>query len=488
MCVPTDQLLFICYIILASSTPSTDSSIFVIVSPRRRLATAVAAAAAAAAAAVRDLLHSLTSSLPSRSSPLQHSLSLPTTPPSAFATATIPHKPAIMDTRDAYGAARTSSDDHHNNSSNSDTLDEKEHTLEPIYTNERVGSHENYYEKGGLRTEGDGEDHVGVHQKVRSIPTPTRPFRADRNPMQMNPKLFGALTALAFCWVGSQIPLYVIPLVIVRRLSKLIPFSYLFGGIIPDIYSDIGGVDRWIWIPVAYLIALAAICPFTGALSDLLGRRYVAMLGSVLLVLGTIVCSTAKNINIFIAGMVFNGLGAGINELIALAGTGELVPTAKRGAYVGAIVFTIVPFCPSVLYAQLILQASSWRYVGVLVGVWNFLALVFTVFFYWPPERLNSEGYSRRKVLQRIDWMGGFLSIVGVLLFLMGLQWSAQQVGQSDHRTCQIRLQLTHCVVSMELCSRSRPLHPRHHLLHPFRHLGSQVCKVCHGSRSVVPE
>jgi len=158
------------------------------------------------------------------------------------------------------------------------------------------------------------------------------------------------------------------------------------------------------------------------------------MLGSVLLVLGTIVCSTAKNMNIFIAGMVFNGLGAGINELIALAGTGELVPTAKRGAYVGAIVFTIVPFCPSVLYAQLILQASSWRYVGILVGVWNFLALVFTVFFYWPPHRLNSEGYSRRKVLQRIDWMGGFLSIVGVLLFLMGLQWSAQQVGQPCHR------------------------------------------------------
>jgi len=78
-----------------------------------------------------------------------------------------------MDTRDAYGAARTSSDDHHNNSSNSDTLDEKEHTLEPIYTNERVGSHENYYEKGGLRTEGDGEDHVGVHQKVCSIFAPT---------------------------------------------------------------------------------------------------------------------------------------------------------------------------------------------------------------------------------------------------------------------------------------------------------------------------
>ena len=39
--------------------------------------------------------------------------------------------------------------------------------LETIHTNERVGSHTNYYEKGGLRTEGDGEDHVGAHNKVR---------------------------------------------------------------------------------------------------------------------------------------------------------------------------------------------------------------------------------------------------------------------------------------------------------------------------------
>lgn len=40
--------------------------------------------------------------------------------------------------------------------------------LERIHTYERVGSHTNYYEKGGLRTEGDGEDHVGNHQKVSS--------------------------------------------------------------------------------------------------------------------------------------------------------------------------------------------------------------------------------------------------------------------------------------------------------------------------------
>lgn len=44
---------------------------------------------------------------------------------------------------------------------------DRQEDLETIHTNERVGSHTNYYEKDGLRTEGDGEDHVGAHHKVR---------------------------------------------------------------------------------------------------------------------------------------------------------------------------------------------------------------------------------------------------------------------------------------------------------------------------------
>ncbi len=104
--------------------------------------------------------------------------------------------------------------------------------------------------------------------------------------VQMNLKLFLALTALAFMWVGSQIPVY------------------LLGGIAVDIYVDIGGVEIWTWMVVSYLIALAAVCPFTGALSDLLGRRYAALLGSVFLVLGMIVCSTAHTMNTFIGKSV----------------------------------------------------------------------------------------------------------------------------------------------------------------------------------------
>lgn len=257
-------------------------------------------------------------------------------------------------------------------------------------------------------------------------------------------------TAMAFLWTGSQIPLY------------------LFGGIPPIIYADIGGTDRWIWFVrrllyvnlliqkvnvlfsqvLGNLLALAGVCPFVGSLSDLIGRRYVAVIGAALICIGSIVSSTAHTMNTFIGmrknlqpdrsrkklltlglgGMTIAGGGAGISELTALAATSEMAPARLRGKYVSILVFTIVPFCPSVLWAQLIAAHGSWRFVGAFVCAYNGIGLLVTVFFYFPPPRVNSTGLSRREVIKRVDFMGGFLSIVGMILFLAGMQWGGYQV------------------------------------------------------------
>lgn len=126
--------------------------------------------------------------------------------------------------------------------------------------------------------------------------------------------------------------------------------------------------------------------------------------------------------------MAIAGVGAGINELTALAATSELAPTSKRGTYVAVLVFTILPFCPSVLWAQLIAQHSNWRYVGLFCGLWAFAGFIMTLVFYFPPPRINSTGLSRKEIISQIDFVGGFLSIAGMILFIAGLLWGGYMV------------------------------------------------------------
>ena len=224
----------------------------------------------------------------------------------------------------------------------------------------------------------------------------------------MNPRLFMTLVCMSFLFVGSQIALY------------------LYGSVFTLIYQDIGGSDRYIWLVIGYLIPNAALCPFVGALSDVYGRQKVAIAGQLFLIIGPAITSSAQTMNIAIAGQVFSGIGAGLNELIALAGTGEIVPTKDRSFYVGIVILTMIPFLPASLYAHWISQASSWRYNGVFVGVWNFIGLVLCIFFYKDSSRLTAT-YTVRDVLRKVDFIGGFLSTVGITLFMMGLQWSSLQ-------------------------------------------------------------
>lgn len=137
-------------------------------------------------------------------------------------------------------------------------------------------------------------------------------------------------------------------------------------------------------------------------------------------------------------GQVLCGMGAGLNEFISYAGTAELVPIRKRGTYVGCLIFTILPFCPSVLWAQLIAKAASWRYVGIVVGTWNFLGLLLVIVFYRDP---SSKDLARRRsdAIRTIDYAGGFLSTAGVVLFILGLQWGTNGVSFRPCRSLPVR-------------------------------------------------
>lgn len=55
--------------------------------------------------------------------------------------------------------------------------------------------------------------------------------------------------------------------------------------------------------------------------------------------------------------------------------------------------------------------------------MWNGIGFFLTVFFYHPPPRINAKGKTKAQILREVDFVGGFLSITGMIIFMAGMQW-----------------------------------------------------------------
>lgn len=128
------------------------------------------------------------------------------------------------------------------------------------------------------------------------------------------------------------------------------------------------------------------------------------------------------------AGMALSGVGAGISELISISGLAEIAPTAQRGVYIAALIMTILPWCPSVMWGQLIAANAHWRYVGVMIIAYTAVGLAVVFFFYSPPPRVNSASLSGKETVSRIDFVGGLTSITGIILLIAGILWGGYMV------------------------------------------------------------
>lgn len=109
--------------------------------------------------------------------------------------------------------------------------------------------------------------------------------------------------------------------------------------------AEIGGQKLIAWVGMGNTLATAATVPFAGAVCDLIGRRYVSLLGLVLIFIGMTVMGTARGIVAAIGGMSLVGVGAGLAEMVASAGVMELVPVRARGKYIAILSFIVLPIC-----------------------------------------------------------------------------------------------------------------------------------------------
>ncbi|WP_172196422.1 MDR family MFS transporter [Saccharibacillus qingshengii] len=192
------------------------------------------------------------------------------------------------------------------------------------------------------------------------------------------------------------------------------------------IVADLGGLDQFVWVTSAYMVATMAGMPIFGKLSDMYGRKRFFVFGLIVFLLGSALCGLAQTMTQLSIFRAIQGIGGGALMPIAFTIIFDTFPPEKRGKMTGMLgaVFGLASVLGPLLGAY-ITDTIGWHwvfYVNVPIGI---VALALILVFY-------KESAVHQK--QRIDWAGAFTLVVAIVALMFALElggsygWSSMPI------------------------------------------------------------
>jgi EmrB/QacA subfamily drug resistance transporter len=187
---------------------------------------------------------------------------------------------------------------------------------------------------------------------------------------------------------------------------------------LPQIVSDLGGLDQYSWVITAYLLATTVTVPLYGKLGDVYGRRPLFIVSISIFLVGSALCGMANGMTELVIFRAVQGLGAGGLFPLALATVGNIVPPRDRGRYQGLIGATFA--AASILgpaVGGFIVDNTTWRwifYVNLPIGGLALAVVALTM-----PKRTERRQHS-------LDLGGAALLAAGTTGLLLGLVWGGR--------------------------------------------------------------
>ncbi|MEH7549515.1 MULTISPECIES: MDR family MFS transporter [Bacillaceae] len=185
------------------------------------------------------------------------------------------------------------------------------------------------------------------------------------------------------------------------------------------IVGDLGGLESFVWVVSAYMVAEMAGMPIFGKLSDMYGRKHFFVFGLILFMSGSALCGTAETITQLSVYRAIQGIGGGALVPIAFTIMFDLFPPEKRGkmgGLFGAVFGLSSIFGP--LLGAYITDHISWHWIFYINLPLGILSLVFVSIAY-------KESPIHKK--QQIDWWGAITLIGSVVCLMFALELGGQK-------------------------------------------------------------
>lgn len=176
------------------------------------------------------------------------------------------------------------------------------------------------------------------------------------------------------------------------------------------IVGELGGLDLFVWVTSAYMVAEMAGMPIFGKLSDMYGRKRFFLLGIIVFMLGSALCGTAGSIVELSIYRAVQGIGGGALVPVAFTILFDAVSPDKRGKLMGLFgaVFGMSSIFGPLLGAY-ITDYVRWEWIFYINLPLGILALLLVAAFY-------NESHEHSK--QKVDWFGA-MALVGAIVCLM---------------------------------------------------------------------
>ncbi|MEC0207549.1 MDR family MFS transporter [Paenibacillus ehimensis] len=188
----------------------------------------------------------------------------------------------------------------------------------------------------------------------------------------------------------------------------------------PTIIGMLGGLDKYVWVFSAYLIANVVSMPIFGKLGDMYGRKLFFLLGLVVFMIGSALCGTSTTMTQLIVYRAIQGIGGGALMPITFAIIFDIFPPEKRGKMQG--LFGAVFGISSVLgplAGAYFTDYVDWTWIFYINLPLGIVSLIFISLFYHPVLPNNPN--------QRIDWLGTLVFTVSILSLMFGLELGGKE-------------------------------------------------------------